>query len=52
MQMGNILGSGGKFACVKELVVAMNVDMRGRILIWEFEHDWQWYKIEVHLCCC
>ena len=47
LEMGNLIGSGHKFAVVKELPVAMQVDMQGRVIIFEFEHAGQLYRVEV-----
>ncbi len=47
LEMGNLIGSGHKFAVVRDLPVAMQVDMRGRVIIFEFEHAGQLYRVEV-----
>lgn len=47
LEMGNLVGSGHKFAVVQKLPVTMQVDMRGRVIIFEFEHVSQLYRVEV-----
>ena len=49
LQMGNLIGDGHNFAVVRELPVAMQVNMRGRVINFAFEHAGQLYRIEVRL---
>ena len=47
LQLGNLLGSGNRFEGLHEITAAVAVDIRGRVILFEFEADCQLFRAQV-----
>lgn len=47
LQLGNLEGPGDRFAVIQEINASMAFDMRGRVIIGDFEHGRQLYRMQV-----
>lgn len=47
LQLGNLLGAGDSFEVIHEVSAAVAVDMRGRVMLFEFEANCQLFRAQV-----
>ena len=47
LQLGNLLGGGDRFEAQHEITAAVTVDIRGRVILFEFEAECQLFRAQV-----